>query len=428
MQAKAAKKLAEAHVDVKKSTADELRENKLLAEALQQSSREYDITAEKLKLVEDGFRGTDAEARAMAISLVESREHLEGIRQAANDNAAALKEQADEQKRVADAMAESVQRAVEAHNALKQSHADEIESNRLLTEAMRISSREYDIVTEQLNILASGFAGTRAEARAMAEELIVSREALEAVTEATKKSEEQERKLKEAKAETGDIDGGFEFSDDQKGLEDFTNTLNAANDTLEAFEAKDWGGVFSGVGESIFAAFGQAGDAIDENGKKALETLGEVGNQFGSLLDAIQGGDWLDILAQGLGLIGSLFGESDGGFGGGEGSGFADILGGFSGIFGGGKATGGPVAKGVTYLVGEQGPELFTPPSAGNIVPNDKLGGGVLKVEIDGGPMFAPTIRREAAGVAAPIAEVTTTRGVGQYNRTRQRSQKQRLA
>lgn len=40
------------------------------------------------------------------------------------------------------------------------------------------------------------------------------------------------------------------------------------------------------------------------------------------------------------------------------------------------KAEGGPVAAGKTFLVGERGPELFTPSSNGNIIPNDKLGSG----------------------------------------------------
>jgi hypothetical protein len=44
--------------------------------------------------------------------------------------------------------------------------------------------------------------------------------------------------------------------------------------------------------------------------------------------------------------------------------------------FGGARAMGGPVASGRTYLVGEQGPELFTPSGSGQIVPNNALGGG----------------------------------------------------
>ncbi len=46
----------------------------------------------------------------------------------------------------------------------------------------------------------------------------------------------------------------------------------------------------------------------------------------------------------------------------------------FTDIFGGGKATGGPVFDGKAYLVGEKGPELFVPGMSGNIVPNHVLG------------------------------------------------------
>lgn len=41
-----------------------------------------------------------------------------------------------------------------------------------------------------------------------------------------------------------------------------------------------------------------------------------------------------------------------------------------------GKATGGPVAGGMPYIVGEKGPEIFTPTTSGNITPNDQLGAG----------------------------------------------------
>jgi hypothetical protein len=49
-------------------------------------------------------------------------------------------------------------------------------------------------------------------------------------------------------------------------------------------------------------------------------------------------------------------------------------------IFGGGRATGGMVLGGTTYLVGERGPELFTPSGSGNIIPNNRLGGGAAAV------------------------------------------------
>lgn len=40
-----------------------------------------------------------------------------------------------------------------------------------------------------------------------------------------------------------------------------------------------------------------------------------------------------------------------------------------------GMATGGPVTAGTTYMVGERGPEIFTPNRSGSIIPNDELGG-----------------------------------------------------
>jgi phage-related minor tail protein len=41
-----------------------------------------------------------------------------------------------------------------------------------------------------------------------------------------------------------------------------------------------------------------------------------------------------------------------------------------------GRANGGPVSSGQTYMVGERGPELFVPGRSGTIVANDKMGGG----------------------------------------------------
>ena len=56
---------------------------------------------------------------------------------------------------------------------------------------------------------------------------------------------------------------------------------------------------------------------------------------------------------------------------------------GASKFFGGGRAAGGPVKSGKGYLVGEKGPELFTPSSSGRITPNNKLGGANIVVNVD---------------------------------------------
>jgi len=55
----------------------------------------------------------------------------------------------------------------------------------------------------------------------------------------------------------------------------------------------------------------------------------------------------------------------------GAGSAGGGILNFFSNLF---KADGGPVAGGQSYIVGEKGPEIFTPSSGGSITPNNKIG------------------------------------------------------
>ena len=58
---------------------------------------------------------------------------------------------------------------------------------------------------------------------------------------------------------------------------------------------------------------------------------------------------------------------------------------GISGVFGGGRAAGGPVSAGTTYLVGENGPELFTSSSSGTIIPNNKMAGGnTVNITVNG--------------------------------------------
>ncbi len=58
-------------------------------------------------------------------------------------------------------------------------------------------------------------------------------------------------------------------------------------------------------------------------------------------------------------------------------------IGGFIGsIFGGGRAHGGPVSAGKSYMVGERGPELFTPGASGRITPNG-AGTSTIRIELN---------------------------------------------
>lgn len=62
----------------------------------------------------------------------------------------------------------------------------------------------------------------------------------------------------------------------------------------------------------------------------------------------------------------------------------------FKGLFGGGRATGGPVNPGQYYVVGENGPEILVPNSSGTVIPN---GGGS-----GGGSSSNVTINIDASG------------------------------
>ena len=68
-----------------------------------------------------------------------------------------------------------------------------------------------------------------------------------------------------------------------------------------------------------------------------------------------------------------------------------------------GRATGGPVAPGAAYLVGERGPELFVPTSSGAIAPMGQTAGG-RDVRV--------SIAVNAASDAAPQALAKSSRQV----------------
>ncbi|WP_010545100.1 hypothetical protein [Sphingomonas elodea] len=68
------------------------------------------------------------------------------------------------------------------------------------------------------------------------------------------------------------------------------------------------------------------------------------------------------------------------GGGGGVGRGLASLLGGLLGLPG--RATGGPVSPGRPYLVGERGPELFVPTSAGQVAVPAQGGARDVRVAI----------------------------------------------
>lgn len=64
------------------------------------------------------------------------------------------------------------------------------------------------------------------------------------------------------------------------------------------------------------------------------------------------------------------------------------------GSFGGARASGGPVVRGKTYLVGERGPELFSPGSSGKVISNDNIDGIGQGGPLIGNVTLAPGMTR----------------------------------
>ena len=141
------------------------------------------------------------------------------------------------------------------------------------------------------------------------------------------------------------------------------------------------------------AALGDARAAnviVEQQEAAAMERLAErqafqnqLQQQFkDGLVDAIVAGESFrdvlggiaDALAKAA-LQAALFGEGPMAAAG-AGGGLGGILGDFLKGFGGARAMGGPVNANTPYLVGERGPEIIVPRSAGQVIPNNRIGGG----------------------------------------------------
>ena len=125
------------------------------------------------------------------------------------------------------------------------------------------------------------------------------------------------------------------------------------NTILNNIEAKKLNDTFQKINETIR-------NDIKEGIKGLIKGTSTLGDLLNNVADR-----FLD-----LALNQSLFGSAAGTFTKGKGGG---IFGAIAGMF---KADGGPVQGGKSFIVGERGPELFVPRSSGNIIPNNKLGGG----------------------------------------------------
>ena len=203
-----------------------------------------------------------------------------------------------------------------------------------------------------------------------------------------------------------------EMAENQRRAIDLTVTMD------------DLGGAIAGVGSSGDGGAAEAARKLAEEARKAAEELKKMQNEMQQ--GAGQAADFFMSLVGGANSAGRAFEQlgmrlirsgitnfitgqataNPGGF-------FGTI----AGLFGGFRAEGGPVSSGRSYVVGERGPELFTPGASGMITPNHAMRGGMggggtvtVFVQAEEGAMFRPTVRAEAQGVAVQVVQ--------QYDRT----------
>ncbi|MDF2495080.1 phage tail length tape measure family protein [Sphingomonas sp.] len=174
----------------------------------------------------------------------------------------------------------------------------------------------------------------------------------------------------------------------QSYLSSLPGTAEEINDAIEGIEARGLDKLNDGLTDAIMGAR-SLGDAFSNVADQIISDLVRIAIQQ-AIIKPLAGLLFgADMATGGIsGLVGSLV----------------------SGIFGGGRASGGPVSAGTTYLVGERGPELLRMGAqSGTVVPNHAItnlsgiaGSAlrppaqqpvVIKVEADEGRMFVPRVR-----------------------------------
>lgn len=142
------------------------------------------------------------------------------------------------------------------------------------------------------------------------------------------------------------------------GLTDsLKNSVDKIKDSPKDSESSKTGGTIGTIGGGIMGAIG---------GKMTIGAIGSMISLIPHPAAKILGG----LIGLGGTAIGGLMGAEMGKDIGETAGGMYDTV---MKLITGGKALGGPVRSGRTYLVGERGPELFKPETDGEIIPNNRL-------------------------------------------------------
>jgi len=158
--------------------------------------------------------------------------------------------------------------------------------------------------------------------------------------------------------------------------------------------------VFEDIGKNISTAFGEA----VVSGKDFKDSMVDI---FQSVLQQVVALIFqLAVIEPMLKRIREAMSLSSSG----GGSMFDNILSGVGSIFnfGGARAMGGNVNPNMPYMVGERGAEMFVPKSAGTIVPNSQMGGGItIEQNLNFATGVSQTVRAEVMNMLPAIRENT---------------------
>ena len=200
----------------------------------------------------------------------------------------------------------------------------------------------------------------------------------------TLKAAQEERDKAADKLKGFESAGRTSFESTRSPIEQLNIELGKQMEILDALGPAYQDTFFRAV-EAAQAAYDETvkvSDEMDEFSKRATEA---IQGSIGEGLTAILSGNFKDIGsnfkktidrmvadAAAAQLSRYLLGDSKTG----QGGFLSTAISAVGSFFGGAKAGGGDVMSGRSYLVGEQGPEMFVPRTLGAIVPNNAAGGG----------------------------------------------------
>lgn len=141
-------------------------------------------------------------------------------------------------------------------------------------------------------------------------------------------------------------------------------------------------------GDALASIFGDVGEAFGGTAGSMMGSFGKLiqqAIQLGIAMSASAGPfGWLNVAAAAAAIVGTVASIPE---------------------F---RAKGGPVVAGMPYIVGEKGPELMVPGQSGTVVPNDRLGGGGITINLQAwdGPSVRRTLERNSRDVRRALNQM----------------------